>query len=200
MSLGSVLLGLRGNGDRPPGVTGKEYLVGFFLNLGSAAVMGFIWPCIELCYAKATRVLNYTSVLQFQLNLSMFASITCFIAMLINKDLQAMQRESREYGLGQTMYVVVLVGGSVAWQFTFVGALGLIFCVGSLFNGIFTSVLLPLTEVAAVIAYHEKFNGEKGMALALCLWGFTSYFFGEYQNNKKAKAAALSIKEQDQYN
>ncbi|KAK9162335.1 hypothetical protein Syun_003245 [Stephania yunnanensis] len=200
MSLGSVLLGLRGDGDRPPGVTGKEYLIGFLLTLGSAALLGFLWPCIELCYAKATRVLNYDAVLQFQLNLSMFASITCFIAMLINKDLKAMERESREYGLGQTMYVVVLVCGSVIWQFTFVGALGLIFCVGSLFNGIFTSVLLPLTEVAAVIIYHEKFTGEKGMALALCLWGFTSYFYGEYQNNKKAKAAALSLKEHDHYN
>ncbi|KAK9096108.1 hypothetical protein Sjap_021605 [Stephania japonica] len=198
MTLGSVLLGLRSGGDRPAGVNGKEYLFGFFLTLGSAGLIGFIWPCVELCYAKATRVMNYTMVLQFQLNVAAFATLVSFIAMIANKDLQAMQRESREYGLGQTMYVVVLVVGAVVWQFSFIGGLGVIFCIGSLFNGILSAVLLPMTEVAAVFAYHEKFTGEKGMALALCLWGFTSYFFGEYQNNKKVKA---STKEQDdQYN
>ncbi|KAK9162317.1 hypothetical protein Syun_003219 [Stephania yunnanensis] len=199
MTLGSVLLGLRTSGDRPAGVTGKGYLFGFFLTLASAGLIGLVWPCVELCYAKATRVLNFTVVLQFQLNVAAFATIVSFIAMIANKDFQAMQRESREYGLGQTMYVVVLVAGAVVWQFSFLGGLGVIFCVGSLFNGILSAVLLPMTEIAAVFAYHEKFTGEKGMALALCLWGFTSYFYGEYQTNKKAKALT---KEQadDQYN
>ncbi|KAK9167472.1 hypothetical protein Scep_002663 [Stephania cephalantha] len=174
MTLGSVLLGLRTSGDRPAGVTGKGYLFGFFLTLGSAGLIGLVWPCVELCYAKATRVLNFTVVLQFQLNVAAFASIVSFIAMIANKDFQAMQRESRER----------------SW--------GVIFCVGSLLNGILSAVLLPMTEIAAVFAYHEKFTGEKGMALALCLWGFTSYFYGEYQTNKKAKALT---KEQadDQY-
>ncbi|KAK9096118.1 hypothetical protein Sjap_021615 [Stephania japonica] len=196
MTLGSVLLGLRANGDRPAGVSGKEYLFGFFMTLGSAGLIGFIYPCIELCYAKASRALNFTAVLQFQLNVAIFASLVSFIAMLVNKDFQAMQRESRDYGLGQTMYVVVLVCAAVVWQFSLIGVLGVIFCVGSLFNGILSAVLLPLMEVAAVIAYHEKFTGEKGMALVLCLWGFTSYFYGEYQNHKKAKA---SINKEDHH-
>ncbi|KAK9162347.1 hypothetical protein Syun_003249 [Stephania yunnanensis] len=184
MTLGSIILGLRANGDRPPGVSNKEYLVGFFLTVISAALIGFIFPCIELCYARA-RTLNYIVVLQFQLNVALFASIFSLVGMAVNKDFQAIKREANEYGLGRHMYVVVLVCGAVAWQLAFIGGLGLIYCVGSLFNGILTSLLLPMTEVAAVIAYHEKFNGEKGMSLALCLWGFTSYFYGEYQNSRK---------------
>ncbi|KAK9167440.1 hypothetical protein Scep_002631 [Stephania cephalantha] len=197
MTLGSVLLGLRANGDRPAGVSGEEYLLGFFLTLGSAGLIGLIYPCIELCYAKASRALNFTVVLQFQLNVAIFASLVSFIAMIVNKDFQAMQRESREYGLGQTMYIVVLVCAAVVWQFSLIGVLGVIFCIGSLFNGILSAVLLPLTEVAAVIAYHEKFTGEKGMALGLCLWGFTSYFYGEYQNNKKATASTKEENHQE---
>ncbi|KAK9162315.1 hypothetical protein Syun_003217 [Stephania yunnanensis] len=187
MTLGSVLLGLRTSGDRPAGVTGKRLLVRVLLD-----------SCKRGLDRPPTRVLNFTVVLQFQLNVAAFATIVSFIAMIANKDFQAMQRESREYGLGQTMYVVVLVAGAVVWQFSFLGGLGVIFCVGSLFNGILSAVLLPMTEIAAVFAYHEKFTGEKGMALALCLWGFTSYFYGEYQTNKKAKALT---KEQadDQY-
>ncbi|PIA51980.1 hypothetical protein AQUCO_01000093v1 [Aquilegia coerulea] len=55
----------------------------------------------------------------------------------------------------------------------------------SLFAGILTSVLLPFTELAAIVAFHEKFTGEKGLSLALCLWGFTSYFVGEYKKTGK---------------
>lgn len=49
------------------------------------------------------------------------------------------------------------------------------------------SVLLPLTEVLAVIFYHEKFQAEKGLSLALSLWGFVSYFYGEIKSAKDKK-------------
>ncbi|GLJ10937.1 hypothetical protein SUGI_0138420 [Cryptomeria japonica] len=42
--------------------------------------------------------------------------------------------------------------------------------------------LTPVVEVLAVVILHEKFTREKGMALAMALWGFTSYLYGEYQN------------------
>ncbi|KAK9167475.1 hypothetical protein Scep_002666 [Stephania cephalantha] len=195
MTLGSVLLGPRTSGDRPAGVTGKGYLFGFFLTLGSAGLIGLVWPCVELCYAKATRVLNFTVVLQFQLNVAAFASIVSFIAMIANKDFQRIKRVWTRPNH---------VCCSTSWWRCGVAVLllrrswGDILRAGSLLNGILSAVLLPMTEIAAVFAYHEKFTGEKGMALALCLWGFTSYFYGEYQTNKKAKALT---KEQadDQY-
>ncbi|KAH0658358.1 hypothetical protein KY289_027106 [Solanum tuberosum] len=48
-------------------------------------------------------------------------------------------------------------------------------------------VLLPLTEVLAVILYRENFSAEKGISLALSLWGFVSYFYGDYKANNKRK-------------
>ena len=47
-------------------------------------------------------------------------------------------------------------------------------------------VLLPVTEILAVIFYKENFQAEKGVALALSLWGFVSYFYGELKHNKEA--------------
>ncbi|GKA44869.1 purine permease 3-like protein, partial [Tanacetum coccineum] len=47
------------------------------------------------------------------------------------------------------------------------------------------AVLLPVTEALAVILYKEPFQVEKGVALVLSLWGFTSYFYGEYRGMKK---------------
>ncbi|GJY31613.1 bet1-like protein [Tanacetum coccineum] len=49
------------------------------------------------------------------------------------------------------------------------------------------AALLPVTEALAVILYKEPFQVEKGVALVLSLWGFTSYFYGEYKGMKNKK-------------
>ena len=67
------------------------------------------------------------------------------------------------------------------------GAVGIIFCASSLLSGIVIAVLLPMTEILAVIFFREKFQAEKGIALALSLWGFVSYFYGEIKDDKKKK-------------
>lgn len=48
-------------------------------------------------------------------------------------------------------------------------------------------VLIPVTEVFAIIFFHEEFNSGKGISLALFLWGFVSYFYGELKAKKKKK-------------
>ena len=40
-------------------------------------------------------------------------------------------------------------------------------------------VLLPVTEILAVIFYKENFQAEKGVALPLSLWGFVSHFYSK---------------------
>ncbi|KAL5982610.1 hypothetical protein ACLOJK_016684 [Asimina triloba] len=185
MTLGSVLLALRKSSDRPANVSSAEYTAGFLVSLGAAALLGLTLPCIELAYAKANRAITYAVLLQFQLGTLLFATLFCTIGMIINKDFEAIAKEAREYGLGEATYYLVLIGCAIVFEMVFVGALGIIFCGSSLFVGVFSSALLPLTEIAAVIAFKEKFNGEKGLALALSLWGFTSYFYGSYKTQKK---------------
>ncbi|XP_068651562.1 purine permease 3-like [Aristolochia californica] len=192
MTLGAILLGIRKNGDRPPHVTNSEYLLGFVITLGAASLLGFLLPCIETCFAKASRAITYPVVMQFQFGTTFFATVFCTIGMLINNDFSAMAREARVYELGEVKYYVVLACCAVMFQFLFMGMLGVVFCTSSLFSGVLTATLLPMTEVAAIIFYHEKFTGEKGMALALCIWGFTSYFYGSYRSVKKQEKQAES--------
>lgn len=101
---------------------------------------------------------------------------------------QAISSEAKAYQIGEAKYYLVLVSAAVSFQMLYIGSLGLVFCTSSLFNGVVAATLLPLTEVAAVIFFKEKFTGEKGMSLALCLWGFASYFYGAYKMEKKQKA------------
>ena len=80
----------------------------------------------------------------------------------------------------------MLVWTAIIGQCLYLGVIGIIFCASSLLSGISTMVLLPVTEILAVIFYKENFQAEKGVALALSLWGFVSYFYGELKHNKEA--------------
>ncbi|KAK7275045.1 hypothetical protein RIF29_16151 [Crotalaria pallida] len=101
-------------------------------------------------------------------------------------------REAREFGLGEAKYYVILVVSAIFWQLYLLGAIGTIFCSSSLFSGILVSVLLPVTEVLAVIFYKESFQVEKGISLVLFLWGFVSYFYGEFKEAKKMRTNRVS--------
>lgn len=101
--------------------------------------------------------------------------------------LQAITREAREFELGQSRYYATLVSNAFLWQFFLLGAIGVTFLVSALLSGIVIATLLPVTESLAVLFFHERFPVEKGISLALSLWGFLSYFYGELQEIKKKK-------------
>ena len=108
-----------------------------------------------------------------------------------------MRREGREFGLGETKYYVVLVCSAIMWQFFLVGAVGVIFCASSLMSGILASAMLPVTEVLATLFYQESFTAEKGISLGLSIWGFVSYFYGEYKivQNKQEQTGPIPLQD-----
>ncbi|XP_023884836.1 purine permease 3-like [Quercus suber] len=187
LNIGAGVLALHTSNDRPSGETNKEYFSGFFMTLGASALYGFVLPLVELTYKKAKQAITYSLVMEIQMVISLFATILCTIGMLINKDFQAIPREARAFELGETKYYVVIVVNAIVCQCFFMGTVGIIFCASSLLSGILIAVLLPVTEILAVIFYREKFQAEKGVALALSLWGFVSYFYGEIKDDRKKK-------------
>ncbi|XP_074561175.1 purine permease 3-like [Curcuma longa] len=201
LTVGSVMLGLHVSGDRPEGESRGKYFMGFGLTLGAAALYGLILPLVELMYVMARRrglVITYTLVLEMQLVMGMFATAFCTVGMIVNHDFQVIPREARNFELGEFRYYVVIVWNAIFWQFFFVGTVGTIFCVNALLAGIIMAVLIPVTEVLAVIFFHEKFSSEKVVALVLSLWGLASYSYGEYRqekDNKNKANAAITIQQ-----
>ncbi|KAI3833827.1 hypothetical protein MKX03_002167 [Papaver bracteatum] len=187
LTLGSVILAFHTNGDTPSGVSKGQYFLGFFVTLGAAALVGLILPSIQFAYTKACEAITYDLVMQMQFLISMFATLLCTIGMLINKDFQAISREAKEYGLGETKYYLVLIFAAVLMQCGLVGNLGVIYCATSLLSGVLLTLLSPITQIFAVFFFNEKFSVEKGMSLALSIWGFASYFYGEYKQTKRKK-------------
>ncbi|XP_060169973.1 purine permease 3-like [Lycium barbarum] len=185
--VGAVLLGIRANGDRPEGVTSKAYILGFIMTLLAAALYGLILPFIELIYLKAKQAITATLVLEIQMVMCFAATAFCTVGMIANKDFQEISREAKQFNLGEARYYIVVVWSAMIWQCFFVGAVGVIYLSSSLMSGVIISVLLPVTEVLGVIFFNEKFSSEKGLSLFLSLWGFVSYFYGEFKQTKKQK-------------
>ncbi|KAH0734164.1 hypothetical protein KY285_009871 [Solanum tuberosum] len=101
LTLGAVLLGMRSNGDRPEGVTSKDYVIGFIMTLLAAALYGLILPCIELMYLKAKQAITATLVLEIQMVMCFASTAFCTIGMIANKDFQAISREAKHFNLGE---------------------------------------------------------------------------------------------------
>ncbi|KAI3887974.1 hypothetical protein MKW92_036730 [Papaver armeniacum] len=199
LTIGAILLGLHGNGDKPVNESKKDYYLGFLITIAASVFNGLMLPMVELMYMKSKQTITYSLVIELQMVISGFATLFCTIGMIADNDFKVIPREAREYGLGEINYYIVLVAGAITWQMYFVGTIGVIFCSTSLLAGVISVVVLPLTEILSVVFYHESFQAEKGIALFLSLWGFISYFWGELKANKKAKKQKSEL-EQDSSN
>ncbi|CAK9180602.1 unnamed protein product [Ilex paraguariensis] len=191
MTFGSVMLGLHMNGELPSGESDGKYSLGFFMTLAGAALHGFLMPAVEYTHLKAEVPVTFDLVMQLQFLISLFSTLFCTVGMIINKDFQAIPQEAAEFELGETKYYMILILAAVALQFSVIGSLGVIFCSTSLLGGIVSSLLVPVQQAVAVIVLPESFNAEKGMSLAMCLWGFASYLYGEYKVSRKKQTRKL---------
>ncbi|WVZ65254.1 hypothetical protein U9M48_014650 [Paspalum notatum var. saurae] len=189
LSAGAAMLGMNAAGDRPAGVSTAQYGAGFAMTLAAAALYGLILPVMELCQARhaaraGAAAVTYTLVIEMQLVIGLTATIFSVLGMLANNDFQAIPGEARDFGLGRSGYYLLLAGSAATYQCFFLGTIGAVFFGSALLAGVIMTVIIPVAEVLAVMFFHEPFNGNKGVALALSLWGFVSYFYGEVQTSK----------------
>ncbi|CAN1760399.1 Purine permease 3 [Linum perenne] len=158
MTFGSLILGLHMDQDVPKGESHHKYVIGFFVTIAAAAAHGLFLTLIEYTRMKPGLPITFDIVMQLQFIMSMVATVCTTIPMIINNDFQSMAEEASEFDLGVTNS-------------------------SSLFGGIMTTLLVPVQQVFAVIFLKEGFSAEKGMALGLCLWGFTSHVYGGYMTS-----------------
>ncbi|KAF1893304.1 hypothetical protein Lal_00001760 [Lupinus albus] len=185
LTFGSGVLALHSSSDHPAGVSTKQYAIGLVMTLMASLVYGIIMPLVEMVYKKTKEVITYTLVLEIQLVMSLFAALFSTIGMIIDNDYKVISREAKQFDLGEAIYYVVLMA-------YLLGAIGVVFCASSLLSGIIIAVSLPITQILAIIFYKESFQVEKGVALLLSVWGFTSYFYGEFKQAKKLKRKHIS--------
>jgi drug/metabolite transporter (DMT)-like permease len=193
LTIGPAVLGVGPGAGKVAGESSRAYWTGFCEAIAAAALAGLVLPLVEVAMARygrrtgpAARVPPpYVTVMQMQAVMGAAGTVVCLLGMAIKSDFQALPSEAATFGLGKTNYYLVLIWDAVSWQLLNLGIMGLITCASSLLAGIMIAVLLPLSQVLSVIFLHEKFDGPKGIALVLSLWGFASYLYGEKVQKKR---------------
>ncbi|PKA50024.1 Purine permease 1 [Apostasia shenzhenica] len=199
LTIGAVIIGLHSGGNgatKSAAPRAKHYYAGFGMTIGTAVLDGLLPTLAELMFLKASERPSYAVVMEIQLVMGFSATVFCAVGMAVNKDFQSISEEAKGFGLGESQYYLVIVSFAVVMQCFFLGRVGVVLYSSALLTGIIVDVLLPVTVVLAVIFFDEPFNSSKAIALALALWGFASYIYGETKKAKKEKAP--SAKELDE--
>ncbi|KAH0681318.1 hypothetical protein KY284_022403 [Solanum tuberosum] len=105
----AAILVLRTTDDNlPAGESTMDYMMGFFMSVIGAVLYGLLLPLIEMIYINAKKAITYTTVLEIQMIIAIFATAFSTVGVIINKDFQAIQEEASQFDIGEVKYYLVL--------------------------------------------------------------------------------------------
>ena len=171
--------------DKPKGLTRAKYFVGFFCTIGAGFLFALYLPVMEMVYKK---VYCYQMVMEMQLVMEVAATALACIGMAMDGGFSDMKIESSMvFDKGPTLYWITVFFNVLTWQLCFMGTAGMVFLTSSLTGGICMTALLAMNVFGGVLVYGDEFGGVKVVSTALCAWGFCSYIYGLYVQDKEEK-------------
>lgn len=194
LTLSSVLLVLRSSdsSERPDGGSRARYFVGFAVTLGAAGLFAAYLPVMELVYRRAVSG-GFRMAVEVQV--IMQASATA-LAVTGLAAAGGWRDELARWDRSVAAYWAVVVALVATWQACFMGTAGMVYLTSSLHSGVCMTAVLTANVIGGVVVFRDPFGAEKAVATVLCVWGFSSYLYGEYSTQQKqegdGKVAAAS--------
>ncbi|KAK3161575.1 hypothetical protein QOZ80_1BG0078870 [Eleusine coracana subsp. coracana] len=198
LTLSSVLLALRSSDSaeqRPSGSGGAAgYLAGFAVTLGAAGLFAAYLPVMELVYRRAVvRGGAFRMVVEVQVVMQAAATALAVAGMCAAG---GWREERARWDLSAGAWWAVVAALVVTWQACFMGTAGMVYLTSSLHSGVCMAAVLTANVVGGVLVFRDPFGSEKAVATVLCVWGFSSYLYGEYTTTQR-KAAQEEEEEGD---
>ena len=86
LTVGAGILALHSSGDRPEGVSSRQYVMGFVMTLADAVLYSLMMPLLEMFYVKSKQHVTYSLVIQVQFIMSFTSNLFFTIGMFVNND------------------------------------------------------------------------------------------------------------------
>ncbi|XP_006644522.1 probable purine permease 4 [Oryza brachyantha] len=195
LTLSSVLLALRSSdsGERPGGGSRARYFVGFAVTLGAAGLFAAYLPVMELVYRKAVSG-GFRMAVEVQVIMQAAATALAVAGLAAAG---GWKEELARWDLSPAAYWVVLASLVATWQACFMGTAGMVYLTSSLHSGVCMTAVLTANVIGGVLVFRDPFGADKAVATVLCVWGFSSYLYGEYNSTQQkqdgdGKVAAAS--------
>ncbi|KAK7330861.1 hypothetical protein VNO77_25066 [Canavalia gladiata] len=185
LTISASLLAVNAESESPIGLSRKKHVVGLFYTLGGSAALSLQLSLIQLSFEKVIKRKTFSAVLDMQLYTSFIATCACVVGLFVSGEWKTMDNEIKEYKNGKVSYVMTLFWTAVTWQMSCIGLVGLIHEVSSLFSNVIGSLALSIVPILAFMFFHDKMNnGVKCIALLLAVWGFLSYVYQNYLDDR----------------
>ncbi|CAL4997776.1 unnamed protein product [Urochloa decumbens] len=191
LTLSSLLLALRhevAGGDRRRSDTRDaaatataDYLLGVAATLGAALLFALYLPAAELVYRHG-GVTGFRMVVEAQVIMEAVATAVSGAGMVASAGGKGpWSGVEATWDLSPAAYYAVVGAAVVSWQMCFFGTAGTVYLTTSLHGGICMTALLAVNVAGGVVVFGDEFGPDKGVAMVLCLWAFSSYVYGEYK-------------------
>ncbi|TYH46738.1 hypothetical protein ES332_D11G359500v1 [Gossypium tomentosum] len=173
--------------DEKNPVRKNEHTIGFISTVGASAGYALLLSLTQFSFDKILKKDTFSVVFEMQIYTSLVSSFVCLLGLFLSLEFMDLKSEMEKFDEGNVIYVVSLIGIALAWQICTVGVVGLIYLVSSLFSNVVSMLSLPFVPVVGVLLYKEKMDASKVLAMLFTLWGFASYIYQQYLDDKKSK-------------
>lgn len=195
LTISSILLVFNNESSDPTGVSKAKYAIGFVCTVAASAGYGLVLSLTQFCFKKVIKMQTFKAVMDMILYQEIVATFAVLVGLFASGEWNGLTREMNEYQLGKLSYVMNLLWTSIVWQVFAIGCVGLIFEVSSLFSNAISVLGLPIVPVLAVFVFHDKMDGIKAISMVLAIWGFVSYVYQHYLDDRNLKAEKRNANE-----
>ncbi|KAH7568618.1 hypothetical protein JRO89_XS06G0023300 [Xanthoceras sorbifolium] len=168
-------------------VSKGQYAIGFICTIGASAGHGLMLSLTQLYFRKVVRKRTFKAVLDMIIYPSLISTCAILVGLFVSGEWKGLSKEMEEYKMGNVSYLMTLIWAAVSWQVFSLGSIGLIFQVSSVFSNVISALCLPVVPVLAVFFFHDKMSGIKVVAIVLAFWGFVSYVYQQYLDDRNYK-------------
>ncbi|CAA7042801.1 unnamed protein product [Microthlaspi erraticum] len=197
LTVSSALVVLNDESQNTRNVSREEYVLGLICTITASAGLGLILSLVQVILRKVLKKPTFSAVIDMVIVQSLVSSCVVLIGLFASGEWKYLSSEMESYRPGKVSYVMTLASAAISMQLCNIGAVGLIFESSSVFSNIISSVGLPMVPVVAVIVFNEKMNASKIFSIILAIWGFLSYFYQSYLDEKKLKSSHKNLVQQE---
>ncbi|ESQ30853.1 hypothetical protein EUTSA_v10012382mg, partial [Eutrema salsugineum] len=124
------------------------------------AFFGMVAFSLSLCIMQLrfqkvipNRESKVSAVLKMQTNASMIATLICLVGLFVSREFKDIKEDFETFKQGKPLYVLSLIGLSLAWQVMPLGLVGLVCLASSLFSNVVSFGATPLANILVVVAF-----------------------------------------------
>ncbi|KAK7346809.1 hypothetical protein VNO80_21332 [Phaseolus coccineus] len=186
LTMSVILIALNTESEDSKDLPKEKLLIGFFCALAASATFALHHSLLQLYFVKVAETGAFSALVRLNFYPMFIATVGGVVGLLGSGDWRSMGKEMKEFEYGRVSYVMTLVWTAATWQIACIGMLGLIFEVSSLFSVVVGNLELTIAPILGVFVFHDKIYGVKIVAFLLAIWGFLSYIYQHYLDDRMA--------------